>query len=396
MKNIAVALFFVFNCLFLFLYSFTQVDLNLTLSRSPLIHTMIKNFQYVGYYNRPLSTEIYIGILIGLHLCFFYFLYQAYKKRLSVSFVWKLLLIVVPILLLSYNAFSYDIFNYLFYPKIILQYHQNPYLQTPHNYPNDPMVNFMRWTGQTYPYGPVWLVLTVPLSYLGMGFFIPTLILFKMLITFSFLGTLYYVQKIVKIFTFEFAALSVVFIGLSPLFLIENVVSPHNDIMMLFFALASLYYLLRKNYKVAIILFVLSVGVKFATIFALPVYLFIGYLQYKKNTIRPDMLFTLASLLMGTAVIVASSRTNFQPWYLIYYLPFAAIAIRKYYLFIPSIILISFSTLTYVPYLYLGNANPPLPFMLNLLNFLMIFFSISLVLLYWFLLKRKTKLEVSR
>jgi len=183
-----------------------------------MVHGVIKNFQTIGFYNRPLSTEIYIAILTGMSLCFLYFLYQAYKGNISASFVWKLLLIVIPILVLSYNAFSYDLFNYLFYPKIILQYHQNPYLQVPHDYPNDPMVHFMRWTGQTYPYGPVWLILTTPLSYLGMGFLIPTLILFKLFITFSFLGTLYYIQKIVKIVAPKMVALSLVFVGLSPCF----------------------------------------------------------------------------------------------------------------------------------------------------------------------------------
>ena len=389
MRKVIVSWLFIFSCLLLFLYSFTQVDLNLTLSRSPFVHTIIKSFQYIGYYNRFLSTEIYIGILIVMCACYFYFLYLAYKQKLKVSFVWKLLFIVIPILVLSYNAFSYDLFNYLFYPKIILHYHQNPYLQTPQDYPNDPMVNFMRWTGQTYPYGPVWLAVSVPLSYLGMGFLIPTLIIFKLFITFSFLGTLYYIQKIVKMIAPKMVALSVVFIGLSPLFLIESVVSSHNDIVMLFFALGSLYYLLRKNYKIAIVLFALSVGIKFATIFALPVYLLIGYLQYRKIAFKSETLFVLLSLLMGMAVIFASSRTNFQPWYLIFYLPFAALALQKYYLFIPSIILMSFSLLTYAPYLYLGNSDPPLPFLLNLLNLLMIFSSISSVLAYRLLLRKK-------
>jgi len=152
---------------------------------------------------------------------------------------------------------------------------------------------------------------------------------------------------------------------------------------MLFFALASLYYLLRKNYKIAVVLFVLSVGVKFATIFVLPAYLLIGYVQYKRITFKLDVFFVLATLLMILAVIIASGRTNFQPWYLIYCLPFAALTIRKYYLFIPCIIFMLLSPLTYAPNLYLGNSNPPLPFLLDSLNFLMVLLSISLTFSYW-------------
>ena len=40
----------------LFLYSYTQVDLNLTLSRASTVQTIQKAFQYIGFYNRPVST----------------------------------------------------------------------------------------------------------------------------------------------------------------------------------------------------------------------------------------------------------------------------------------------------------------------------------------------------
>jgi hypothetical protein len=99
---------------------------------------------------------------------------------------------------------------------------------------------------------------------------------------------------------------------------------------------------------------------------------------------------------MGIAVIVASYRTNFQPWYLVLYLPFAVlVSPQKYYVFIPSIILMSFSLLTYAPNLYLGNSDPPLPLLLNLLNIFMIALSAVLVFCYLFLARRR-KVEIQR
>ena len=47
----------------LFLYSYTQVDLNLTLSTVNIWQYIQKAFQYIGYYERTFSTLIYLGIL---------------------------------------------------------------------------------------------------------------------------------------------------------------------------------------------------------------------------------------------------------------------------------------------------------------------------------------------
>jgi hypothetical protein len=55
-------LFFYFIAsLSLFLYSYTQVDLNLTLSRVSLWQTIQRAFQYVGYFQRPVSTVWYLS-----------------------------------------------------------------------------------------------------------------------------------------------------------------------------------------------------------------------------------------------------------------------------------------------------------------------------------------------
>jgi len=84
------------------------------------------------------------------------------------------------------------------------------------------------------------------------------------------------------------------------------------------------------------------------------------------------------TLLMIIPVILASYRTNFQPWYLLNVFPFAALVSRNYYIFIPSIILSLFGVLEYLPFLYLGNWNDPIPAIL----FWMIVISLVLSLLF--------------
>src|SRR6266516_315651 len=156
----------------LFLYSFTQIDLSLTFSRITFLRSLVKSFQYIGYFNRPLSTHIFLAIVTLLYGFYFIFLYLSARKMLSKKYIWQIIITATILLAFSYNAFSYDLFNYIFDAKIITHYHQNPYLQKALDYPGDPMLSFMHWTHRTYPYGPAWLVLTVPLSFVGLQFFL--------------------------------------------------------------------------------------------------------------------------------------------------------------------------------------------------------------------------------
>ena len=345
----------------LFLYSFTQIDLSLTFSRIDFLRSLVKSFQYIGYFNRPLSASIYIMLLMLLYIFYFIFLFYSAKKTISKKFVWTVVLIATAILTFSYNAFSYDLFNYIFDAKIFTHYHQNPYLQKALDFPQDPMLSFMHWTHRVYPYGPVWLVLTVPLSFLGFQFFLPTFFLFKLLMAASFLGSLYFISKILKKVAPDRELFGLVFFALNPLILIESLVSGHLDIVMMFFALWAFYLLLTKKYIFVFTLFFVSVGIKFATIFLLPIFIVVLFLQYTKKRLPWEMIFGSSLLLLAFSVIAASTRTNFQPWYLAVALSFAPFIANRYFVFLPLQVISFAALLTYVPYLYLGNWDKPVP-----------------------------------
>ncbi|MDP2649850.1 MAG: hypothetical protein Q8P10_03315 [bacterium] len=345
----------------LFLYSFTQIDLGLTLSQVSIWQTAERFFKNIGYFNRPLSSSIFTIIILLLFTFYLMILNAIRKRQISKRAIWALIIATTVILTFSYNAFSYDLFNYIFDAKIVTYYHQNPYLHKALDYASDPMLSFMHWTHRLYPYGPTWLGLTIPLSYVGMQFFLPTFFLFKILISASFLGTVFYIGRILKKFSSENELFGIAFFALNPLVVIESLVSAHNDVAMMFFAVFSLYLLMNKKYVRSFILLILSIGVKFATAFILPVYVLIFYLQRNKKEINWQFLFTALAFIMIIPVILASYRTNFQPWYLLNILPFAALVSRKNYVFIPSVIISFFVTFEYLPFLYLGNWDNPVP-----------------------------------
>lgn len=361
MPNYKLSLSYLLVIIGLFLYSYTQVDLNLTLSEISIWQTIQKSFQYIGWFQRPLSTFIYLAIITLLTIYYGIFLWLAKNNKLEYRQLWFIIGATSIILLFSYNAFSYDLFNYMFDAKIVTYYQQNPYEHKALDYPQDPWINFMRWTHRIYPYGPLWLFLTIPLSFIGFQVFLPTLFLFKSLAVASFFGTTYYIGRILKHVSPRHALLGMVFFGLNPLVIIESLVSAHNDIVMMFFAVAALAMVVEKKYMQSVVFFIASVGIKFATIFLFPLFIYLMFLQYKKKNINYQKVFLFAGLAMVIPIILSSIRTELQPWYLLWIIPlFTLLVHSKYVMAALSIVSVGL-LLHYAPFLYQGDWNPPVP-----------------------------------
>jgi hypothetical protein len=368
----------------LFLYSFTQIDLSLTFSRIEVLRNIVGYFQHIGYFERPLSTYIYISIVLLLFGFYILFLRLAAKKKIGKSFVWSAILVSAVLLVFSYNAFSYDIFNYIFDAKIVTHYHQNPYQHKALDYPGDPMLSFMRWTHRAYPYGPVWLGLTIPLSFVGFQVFLVTFFLFKLLMAASFIGCAYFIGRVFQKIAPEKEIFGLVFFALNPLVIIESLVSGHIDIVMMFFSAWAIYAVLYKKYITSYVTLLLSIGIKFVTGFLLPVFLLIHFFQKKHKTVSWDFMFGLAVVLMTTGVIVESHQSNFQPWYLLAVFPFAVFVAHRYIVLIPAVIIPFAALLNYVPFLFTGNWDKPIPQMLSDINFASYSLSFFVIAVYFF------------
>lgn len=351
----------------LFFYSYTQVDLSLTLSRFSIWQVIEKGFQYVGYYQRPLSTGVYLCLLLLLFGSYIGFIYLAQKEKLKERTLWILIGLTALILAFSYNAFSYDLFNYIFDARIVTHYHLNPYYYRALDFAHDPMLSFMHWVERTYPYGPFWLLLTLPFSFLGFQVFLVTFYLFKLIAIGGYLGTAWGIYKIAKKVTPTRAIQSVVLFAFQPLVLIEGLVSGHNDIIMIMFSALSLYFLLQQKTVRSISFLILSVGVKFATAVLVPLWGVVWYFDFKKKAIPWEKMFIGGLFLSIIPIIAASIRTNFQPWYFLYIFPFGALVHKKWSVLSISIFS-SFALLEYTPYLFTGNWNPPIPELLVLLT----------------------------
>jgi hypothetical protein len=365
----------------LFLYSYTQVDLNLTLSRWDTFLAIQKKFTQIGYYNRPLSTGIFISIITILTTLYFLTIKQVEKKIITVKQLFSVIVLAIILLIFSYPAFSYDIFNYMFDAKTVVTYSQSPYSVKPLDFPFDPWLRFMHWTHRPSVYPPVWIGLTLIPYVLGMNKFLLILLNFKILIALAFLGTTYLVYQIAKLINIKNPLVPVVIFTLNPLMIIENLVSSHSDIVMIFFAVLAVYLLLQKKNLVGFLFILISGLIKYTTFFLLP----LVFIQ-KKFPIEGRKVIRIATLLMLAGLISIITKIEIQPWYLVWILPFLSLWENSFIL--PLVIGTTLGlALRYAPFIYLGNWNPPAP----QIKFWVTVISIVLGLIFTLIMIRKSE-----
>lgn len=236
------------------IYSYTQVDLNLTLCSNSTYQLIQQKLTHIGYFNRPLSTIIF-SILLTLHIIFyFYLLFRTNPApatprsgagvdhgsgklgagAISLKQIWFLIISSSLILTFSYPAFAHDVFNYMFDTKIFIRYKTNPYIATPLDFPQDPWTRFMRWTHVSSVYPPGWLITTIPFHILGFGKFTLTLLSYKLIGMISFLASSWLILKMA-------GGKNWILWSLNPMILIESLSSVHNEIAMTAFILLAFY-----------------------------------------------------------------------------------------------------------------------------------------------------------
>lgn len=359
MSSKLLRILFIFVIFGLFLYSFTQVDLSLTFVKIPTINSILQKFQYIGYFQRPLSTYIYLSLIVLLFAFYLSFIRSSLQNKINRKQIWTIIFITAGILTFSYNAFSYDLFNNIFDAKIFTHYHLNPYSYKALDFPNDPMLSFMHWTHRTYPYGPLWLGITIPWSFLGANIFILTFYLFKLVGSAFYIGTVYLIDKINRERFKKTENFGLIFFALNPLVIIEVLVSSHNDIEMIFFAILGIFLFLRKRFLLGVLSIIAAALVKQVMVFLLAPFLFYLFqekiLKKKLISFNQFLIACIVFAVIGFSYIL--TLLEVQPWYFIWILPFFALIRPNKYI---SSILIGASMgllLRYAPFLYKGDWN---------------------------------------
>jgi hypothetical protein len=310
------------------IYSYALIDPNLTLINHPLWVKFRDPLVEFGFSNRHASGKVYVALITGLFL-FHYLVMRRFKEFDSI----KLSLGIAGILLFSYPFLSHDFFNYLFDAKIVTFYHQNPYLHTPLEFPGDEWLRFMHWVHRRYPYGSIFLIISIIPSFLSLSKFVLTYLFFKLTFISFYLLAVYYLHKFNQKVALQFAT--------HPLVLVEGLIVLHNDLIAVCLAMIGLIYLLHKKVNRAQIFILLSVGIKYFT------------LPYLLPTFSKDKrLWVLAFLFQISCIFYFRFTGEWQPWYFLNLLGFLPVFSK----FLHRLqILFAGLLFSYYPYVALGG-----------------------------------------
>lgn len=350
-------------------FSYSYVDLNLTISQNPLILAFVSSMQQIGYFHRPQASLLFLLIIILTFSFFLLNLWLFYKSKIGVKYLAFSTLANTFILIFAYPFLSSDLFNYLFDAKIIVNYHVSPYTHRPLDFPQDEWLRFMRWIHRYSPYGPLWLAFSIIPSILGFGKFVITFIAFKIFISVFHLINSLLIYKILKKVNAKKALVGTAFYAINPVFLIEGIVNGHNDLVFATFLLLPIYFSQEKGKMfMAFLVNLLGTLIKYISVLILPL-LIAKFLLGIPKSFRTMVILNLIvmisftfiySLIKITVPFVSSGSTQvqFQPWYLFWTLPFIAL-IPEATLILGAVIVSFGAAVRYLPFLYYGDWSHP-------------------------------------
>ncbi|HEX6800786.1 MAG TPA: hypothetical protein VF116_23940 [Ktedonobacterales bacterium] len=171
---------------------------------------------------------------------------------------------------------SDDVFSYILYGRISAIHAANPLLVTPSSFPGDPFLRLVFWQGTRSVYGPVWLLVSAALTHLAeaLGGSLATYVLLYKLLGFgAHLANAALIWATLGRLAPRRQLLGTLLYAWNPLCLLEFCASAHNDALMLTFALAGVYCLVRRWEVPALIAFGLAIGVKYVLLALVPLYL---------------------------------------------------------------------------------------------------------------------------
>lgn len=343
--------FFYFLILFvLTFYSYGFVDANFPYKPPEFLFNLIRG-------QRLTSTIIYTMVIILLFVFYGRFLWLVKNKKITRQKLFQMIAGTILILLFSFSAFSYDIFNYIATAKVAFLYKENPYIVMPIEIPNESMLAFMHAANKTALYGPVWIMFTFIPHFFGFGNLLITILSFKIFVSIFYLLTLLIIWKLSSKNLFSLSLFA-----LNPLVITETLVSTHNDIVMVFFALLSFYLVRKRIFILSFISLLFSVLIKYATIFLFPIYIYVLYNSLKNKEINWSRIWFYSFIAMLIPFFLSPIREEIYAWYFIWPLTFFSLYSKSW---LNIIVVSSFCfglELRFAPYVFAGTWEGKTPF----------------------------------
>lgn len=213
-------------------------------------------------------------------------------------------------LALMYPITAIDLFNYVFRSRILTHYGDNPLVVPPASYPADPFVRYTGgWAGWPTPYGPLWIIISAPATLISGDSWLLNLLSFKALALGFYLADSLLVYCFLRRSAPSCALVGLTLFAWNPLVLFDGIGNGHNDLVMVFFVLLSLYLLDRGHLTLSVAALAGSVMVKYVTLLLVPIY--VVYLWHRFPNWQGRLLFAVKSF----GVVVAMAAILYAPFW---------------------------------------------------------------------------------
>lgn len=134
----------------------------------------------------------------------------------------------IPFVLLT-GIYSDDVYLYHLYGKELVHYGANPLLTAPSAFATDPHLKWVYWKWLPSAYGPLWLLISAPLSASAGASITAAVILYRMAGLAAHVAAAWVIWKAVGRTFPPRAVGAAVFFAWNPFLLFESVASAHND-----------------------------------------------------------------------------------------------------------------------------------------------------------------------
>jgi len=256
---------------------------NILLSRSfvfILFAIFLGSIYSVGFLS---DQKDFAGIIIPYSISFCIYILFVFKLDRSDYFFGLLCLAAVCriLLLFSFPNLSDDIYRFLWDAHLILD-GQNPYLLLPDNIvtqENQALYDLLNSPSYYSPYPPVAQIIYSIAAYVSDADLQIFSLVIKLFTLTAELGTIYYMVKLLDLL--DLARTRVFIYALNPLIIIELMGNLHFESFMILFVMGTVYHLIKSNYTMSSVAFVLAIASKLLPLMFTPFLL--AYLGIKRS-----------------------------------------------------------------------------------------------------------------
>jgi alpha-1,6-mannosyltransferase len=232
------------------------------------------DYAWFGRYTQSSQVQ-YIGAFAALFALQYlaYRLVRAQPEAASLDLIVAGQVIFGILNVWIYPAAALDLYDYLMYGRIVLEYGGNPFVQPPSAFP-DPLVAFSPWPHERSVYGPLWQIISLVPTALAGESLLRGLLAFKVLGLLAFVSCSLVIWQLLTRLCPPHAPSGTLLFAWNPLLQFELVGNGHNDVVMILFVLLAVWALIAERRLLVLPLLSLAIVTKLLAVALGPVVLY--------------------------------------------------------------------------------------------------------------------------